>query len=218
MSTDNPYASPTAERTPPILAPHLEPPQSVSFQLTEEEVLASLRHIHGTNRTVDRHLRKRRRTLFILSAIMALLSLALWRSGGEAGQWIALMFGMMSAIYCILAVRLKARSMKAWSKYARESLADEETLFDRKLQATLFEEGIQFTDDDGHSFRKWRAVPRVEVVAGQLLVYQTSASVNTIPGRAFYDEAAFEGYAALAQRLWSAAHVEPVGENGEVSV
>jgi hypothetical protein len=218
MSTDNPYASPSAERAAPIEVPHLEPPQSVSYQLTEEEALQMSEYIQSINQTYQRYVAKGGRRLLVMAAIVAFLATYIAIVDSITNP-ICMMLGIASATIFIIATLNRFRIKRINRKLAKEVLArDGGYLLDRKYHATLLGDGFQMSDEDGHTFRKWKSVARVVRLERLLLIFPASLTAFAIPGRAFYDEAGFEGYVALAKQLWSAAHVEPVSESGEVNV
>ncbi|WP_442482373.1 YcxB family protein [Aeoliella sp. SH292] len=218
MSTDNPYASPSGERTAPIIAPHLEPPQSVSFQPSLQDQMEVFDHIARVHETWRQYFRHRQKTTFAVAAGAAGVSIVIaiadtvWNPFCGVAALGAVAIG-------IAALWLPAHLMRRHREKYRVQLAPlSDTYLSFVLTTALLPEGFQASDERGHSFRKWKFVPKVEKIEGLLLVYFEDASPYAIPERAFFNEAAFEGYAALAKRLWSAAHIEPVGESGELNV
>lgn len=218
MSTDNPYASPNAERATPIEIPHLEPPQSVSFQPTFEDLLEVFEHITRGHAAWRQYFRRRQNVMFAVAAGMAGVSgvIALTQSIWDP---ICGLIAFGAVAVGVIALRLPDLLMRRHREQYQASLSQlNESYLDFELTTTLTTDGFQASDKRGHWFRTWEYVPMVEIRENMLLVYFEGSSAYGIPVRAFFNQAAFEGYAELAKRLWSAAHVEPVSESGEVSV
>lgn len=201
METENPYLSPWRSAEPGRTVPQLEPPQAVSYRLTEEEVLAASKHLTSSNRTVYRYVRRRQRILLLCAGVMAFLSTMIALTDSVSHP-LCVICGVMAAVMCMLAMRIHTQNSRAWAKLQKQILTEEDVPYDIRTQATLMADGIQYATDEGHSFRKWAAVPKIERIEGQLLVYDTPLTANCIPGRAFFDEAMFEAYCQLAERLW----------------
>lgn len=213
MSTDNPYASPSPQEVAHREVPQLEPPQSVSFHLTEEEVLNMLDLVQKGSGTLQQQISRRKHVFLAVAACMAILSgLVVWVDSIWSPFFA--IFLVMSVLFCLDAIRLPKRHQKTQQKLAREMLRrEEQALLDRKFTSSLLAEGYQSGDQDGHTFRKWKAIPKVERAAGLLLVYLTPLSAHPIPGRAFFDETAFEAYCQLAERLWQQAHTDEASDD-----
>ncbi|MCO6047013.1 YcxB family protein [Aeoliella sp. ICT_H6.2] len=212
MDSENPYASPALPASASREVPRLEPPQSVSFQLTEEELLATANHINNSNIVLQRFVRRRQRGLLMVAFVVAAiaLGLAVIDSIYSPFVWINLALAVGLGIG---AFRLRRNVQRANNRIGREMLENEAGgILDRKNRATLFDEGFELADQDGHSFRKWSSVAKVERIEQLLLIYVVASAAHCIPSRAFFDDPAFEGYCNLAERLWREAHPEALDD------
>ncbi len=213
METENPYVSPSRSAEPGRTVPQLEPPQSVSYRLTEEEVLAASKHVTSSNCTVYRYIRRRQRILLLVAGVMVTMSTVIAYTDSVSHP-LCLIGGLVAVVYCVLAVRMQSQNSGAWARLQKQILTEEDVPYDIETRATLVTDGIEYSTHEGHSFRKWAAVPKVERLEGQLLVYNTPVVASCIPARAFFDEAMFEAYCQLTERLWRDAGATNDAPNG----
>lgn len=206
MSADNPYSSPTDLQPPMAEGLQLEVPQTVSFHLTEDELVALTLRIHEHLGTYQRHIRVRQRRLFAIGFALGLLSVLYYLS--EIGDGLLPFFMASFGVALVIgALRLPASTRKFSEKFTRDSLAAESSeLLDREFRATLLAEGFQMADQHGHGFRKWQAVPKLDRRDDMLLVYVTGTTAHGIPSRAFLNEQTYNAFCDLAERLWREAH------------
>lgn len=205
MSHENPYASPAAEHVADRHVGEFEPPQSVEFWLTEEDVLALMERINAASPSVATFIRRRRRRVLLVSLLMGLLGTLNIMSGGGLE---VLGYGLLAAAVTMALASLRMRSAirRNTAKFNKELLENEAAYwFDRPHTASLFEEGFQVSDKNGHWFQYWRAMPTVESTDSMLIVYRTPSQAVGVPSRAFFDEAAFSAFCRLAERLWREA-------------
>lgn len=202
MSTDNPYASPVEE--PPAANDDLvlAVPQTASFRLTEDELVALTLRVHEHLGTYQRHIRVRQRRLLGLGFLMGLLSVLYYLADIGDGL-LAFLMVVIALTLVITGLRLPATTRKFSEKLTRDTLAAESRdLLDRDYRATLLADGFQMADQHGHGFRRWEAVPQLDRREDMLMVYVGSTNAHAIPSRAFLNEHSYEAFCNLAEHLW----------------
>lgn len=208
MSTENPYASPEAAATPAAERLELEPPQTVNYRLTEDELVTLTLHIHDNLGTFQEYIKERQKRVMLIAIGFGIVSFLIYLLG-EDRWFIVVLFAVIAGSLALAAIRLRNQSRKTSEQMARGFLANENADdLNRKYHATLLEEGFQIADQHGHGFRKWPAVPKLDRAGDMLLVYVSGSSAHAIPSRAFLNEQTFEAFCKLAEKLWRTAQPE----------
>lgn len=205
MDNLNPYASPNPSEADLRPTTDLSPPQRVSLQLTEDEALLVSEHLTATNQALRKFIRQRQ-TRHLISAAVLAAGCAMVAVGDSLSNPICIIGGVYSALLVLAAIRLPERSRQANAQVSRDMLADDASTSLDAHSVTLEADGFRVENENGHSFRKWKATPKVEQTNGMLLLYSSTFSAHAVPSRAFFNEAAYEAFCHLAQRLWQDAH------------
>lgn len=208
MSTENPYASPSMPASAPREVPQLEPPQSVSYQPTLQDLVYVFEHISRGHEAWRRYFRRRQRIVFALAAGAAAASgLIAWSH--SVWSLACGLFAFTAVALTLVALWLPDHLIKRYREQFEEGVARENySMLSCVVTTSLLPGGFQASDPRGHWFRKWESIPMVEQTESMLLIYFADTSAYGIPEREFFNEAAFEGYCNLAQRLWREAHPE----------
>lgn len=210
MPQDNPYSSPSPEPSVSPQSVTLEPPQSVEFELSEEDFLACNRHINTSLPSVTLFIRRRQKYVFLaglLSVVIGILVCAAAKELERAG------FGIASVVFGISLVlagfRLPDTAKKNAEKISRDMLQNEMAyLLDERIRITLSDDGFEAADKKGYFLRRWSAIKNVESIDGMLLIYIKPAEAAVVPERAFFDEQSYHGFCELAKQLWQAAQAD----------
>ncbi|QDU58416.1 hypothetical protein Pan181_46510 [Aeoliella mucimassa] len=209
MASENPYASPAMTTDVVREVPQLEPPQSITYQLTDGEAREITNYLSFNNTAYERYLKKRQRRFYWMGAIGAVAASCMGIAGDEFRP-LFLAAVTYSALLFFAGYRLPARARKGAAKLALEMQADDKFgWMDQQLCVTLEEGGVHIEEDNGYRFRRWTRIDRLETSGGVLYLFFDANSAMPVPSRAFYDEAAFLAFRQLAAQLLQKAQGEP---------
>ena len=209
MAVDNPYSSPTDAPAPPREVPTLEPPQSVTYQISQDEAKEVAWHLSRLNPFYYR--RTRRRQLWFVGFAIVFAGVAAYFYLKNIGMDLLSYLFLFYAVFLLYAAyRLPSRARKATVRLTLEAQSqDRNSWIDNSMKVTLQDEGLRIDNDNGYQFRKWSRLDEVEVTETMLYLHFSHFTGLPIPSRAFYDEAAYEAFCDLAKRLWIAANRDP---------
>lgn len=205
--SDNPYASPSDEPAVVRDSIALSPPQSVKFELTEEDVLDLNDYLTRYNPTMKSIIRRGQIVMFVLAGVFLLLAALIQQSNGSKAFSGGMILGviLMTAFGFAHPARIRRSSKKHNLQFLKSGA--NKGVFTEKL-ITIDREGVTQQDDAGHAFRKWWTFEKIVQNDRQLFLFYTSTQAFLIPSRAFVDEVSFEAFATLAERLWDAGKRE----------
>jgi hypothetical protein len=162
---------------------------SISFTLTEEDVIRFLRYHSLTENRC-----------WIWLTYGAAILLTGWASGKDGGLWLGLGFAAFTALLMPLLWRWSLRQNARFWMRANPSLT----------RTSLFEispKGVRETGSWGEATMEWSAYHRVAATPDAILLYRSRHLAEVIPRRAFPTPDAAEAFLEAARR-WHVASLE----------
>lgn len=209
MTDQNPYA-PTVPQIEQQLETieKLDPPQRVSFDIDEVDLLAFQNHLIQTHEVYVSIIQRAKSIRIWIAIGFLFLGIFIGVQGEpEVGALLCLPLAGFFALRAALAKRTTIRNMmRMIDRFLR--VEDFETFLGHR---TLIVEstGIVYEDPFGKSSRSWLGITAVKSEEGWLYLYISAATAWIIPDHAFGSEASKQSFHNLVERLWREARETP---------
>ncbi|MEN1681818.1 MAG: YcxB family protein [Planctomycetota bacterium] len=204
----NPFASPAAATADSRALGPLEPPQTVRFNLGEEDVIAFSEHAYQQSDSVRKALRSGRNRLLTITLFN--FCMAAFISQLQTVTFLVVM--LLAACACtgtmaLLMPRMQRRNIR---KFNKKLIAESQSPgFFGPKEVTITETEIIQSDKAGQQLRRWWAIDRVSATGEACYLFLTPMSGFIIPARAFVDESAYGAFVDLVERLSESSRGDP---------